>query len=460
MGITRRLYPDPLLQCAAVKFAGGPAVLCALAAAALALALQISSGMYDERSVALAVLGAGLSLVAALWLRRGAAPEPAFAAQAILGAACAFGVACQFLGNPTFYADQRALQGGFRWFALAALVLLSAYLCVHLRASLVKMRFVLLLACFAVMGIAIIRASPRPWVDVWILQQGASEALRHGIDPYSASYPNIYGNLTGKMYAAELLQNGRLAAYPYPPLTILTDLPGYVLLGDIRYSLLALMLLSAWALARAGASVAAELAALFVLYQPRTFFVLEQAWTEPLVLACFALAVLAIARGRILWAGAAIGLVAASKQGSPYLVVPLAFALPAERRWKSIGVAAAVALAVLVPFAAWDFRGFIRGVIRMQLLQPFRDDSLSLPALFAHLHPGNYGSLVYLSLGLGAIVLVLCLRPRTTLLQAVAAAAAAWFAVLLFYKQPFCNYYWLCVGLLCATVAVRFREAA
>ena len=322
------------------------------------------------------------------------------------------------------------------------------------------MRFVLLLACFAVMGIAIIRASPRPWVDVWILQQGASEALRHGIDPYSASYPNIYGNLTGKMYAAELLQNGRLAAYPYPPLTILTDLPGYVLLGDIRYSLLALMLLSAWALARAGASVAAELAALFVLYQPRTFFVLEQAWTEPLVLACFALAVLAIARGRILWAGAAIGLVAASKQGSPYLVVPLAFALPAERRWKAIGVAAAVALAVLVPFAAWDFRGFIRGVIRMQLLQPFRDDSLSLPALFAHLHPGNYGSLVYLSLGLGAIVLVLCLRPRTTLLQAVAAAAAAWFAVLLFYKQPFCNYYWLCVGLLCATVAVRFREAA
>src|SRR5258708_2655386 len=188
-----------------MKFAGGPSVLCALAAVALALALQVSNGMFDKRALALATLAGALSVAAALRMRRGASPpQRPLAAQAILGAGCAGGLACQLFANPAFYADPRALVG-FRWFALAGLVLLSAYLCEHLRASLTQARFLLLLACFAVMGIAIIRASPRPWVDVWIVQQGAADAVRHGANPYSISYPNIYGSLSGKMYAPELL---------------------------------------------------------------------------------------------------------------------------------------------------------------------------------------------------------------------------------------------------------------
>src|SRR4051794_28365606 len=127
-----------MVHSAAVKFAGGPAVLFALSAAALALALQISSGMYDERSVALAALAGAVAIAAALWLGKGAPPEPPATAQIVFGAGCAWGLACQFLGNPTFYGDERMLRGGFRWLALTALILLSAYLCVHLRASLIR----------------------------------------------------------------------------------------------------------------------------------------------------------------------------------------------------------------------------------------------------------------------------------------------------------------------------------
>jgi hypothetical protein len=110
-----------------------------------------------------------------------------------------------------------------------------------------------------------------------------------------------------------------------------------------------------------------------------------------------------------------------------------------------------------LPFALWDLDGLIRGVA---LLQPFRADSLSLPALLAHLRPGYYGQLAFLGLALGAMLLTACLRRSTPLLQAVAAAAASWFVIVLFARQSFCNYYWLCVGLLCATVAVRSREPA
>ncbi|TMB25152.1 MAG: hypothetical protein E6J65_10835, partial [Deltaproteobacteria bacterium] len=143
----------------------GPAALFALAAAAVALALQISSGLYDEHALALMSLATMAALIAAFWRRRQAALEDPMTAQAILGAGSAVGLACHLFTNPTFYADARAFQGGFRWLALIALVLLCAYLCPHLRASLIRARFLLLVACFALMGIAVIRASPKPRID-------------------------------------------------------------------------------------------------------------------------------------------------------------------------------------------------------------------------------------------------------------------------------------------------------
>jgi len=444
-----------------MTLAGGPSSLCALAAIAIAIALQISSGMYEARALALVTAAAAIAAAAAIWLRRGAPEEPGFQVQAIFGAGCAWGLACQLFVNPTFYGDVRAFAGGFRWLALAGLVLLSAYLCRHLRASLVRARFLLLLGCFAVMGVAVLRASPRPWVDVWVIQQGGAEALRHGLNPFSVSYPNIYGALTSKMLAPELFLNGRIAAYPYPPLTALVDLPALALFGDVRYAGLSLMVVGAWMLARAGGGVTGELAALFVLFQPRTFFVLEQAWTEPLLFAAFAACALALARGEgPLVAGALLGVLAASKQSSPFLVLPLAFALPAQGRRRALVTAAAIAAALLVPFALWDLRGFVRGVVLYQLWQPFRADALSLAAALAHLRPGEYPALTYAGLALGAAMLAVSLRARTHLAQAAAAAAAAWLALLLLSKQAFCNYYWLAVALLCAAAALRERKEA
>ena len=164
-----------------------------------------------------------------------------------------------------------------------------------------------------------------------------------------------------------------MVAFPYPPLTLLAGVPAFAAFGDVRYALLALTAAAAWLIARAAPGNTGELAAALVLFQPRTMFVLEQAWTEPLVLFCFALTVYAIARGAH-WAlvGAALGLLVASKQYSLFLVVPLAFAMPRRR---SLWVAAAVLLALLVPFALPDPAGFWRGLVRFHFVQGFRADS-------------------------------------------------------------------------------------
>jgi hypothetical protein len=149
---------------------------------------------------------------------------------------------------------------------------------------------------------------------------------------------------------------------------------------------------------------------------------------------------------------------AASKQTSLFLLLPLAFVLPPSGRRKSLLAAAGVAAALLVPFALWDPAGFFRGLVRMQLWQPFRDDSLSLAALAAHLRPGDYSALSLVGLALAAALLAFCLRGRTDLPQAASTSAAAWILLLLLNKQAFCNYYWLAAGLLCAAVALPARD--
>jgi hypothetical protein len=431
----------------------------AVAAVAVALALQMGSGMYDPVALALVTVACALAVSGALWRRRSARPENALVPQAVLGAGCAAGLLCNLFVNPTFYGDPRSFQGGFRGFALVSSILLSAYLCIHLRASLIRARFLLLLACFAVMGIVVLQASPTPWIDVWHFQQGAASTLLHGSNPYTATYPDLYGTWSRRFYASQILRGGRVAAFPYSPLTILAGLPGFAALGDVRYSLLALMIGSAWLLARALPGVTGELAALLLLFQPRAFFVLEQAWTEPLVMFCFALAVYAVAR-RAHWAlaGGALGLLAASKQYSPFLVVPLGLLVRPRR---GLWAAAAVLAAVTLPFVLGDPAGFWRGVVQLQFLQPFRADSLSLTSLWVRQTAGALPPLPVLGVALGAAVLLLCLRPRLGVGLACAAAAAAWAAVLIWNKQAFCNYWWLCSGLLGAAAAASgIRETA
>src|SRR5262249_31495183 len=115
--------------------AGGavrPALFCAVAAVLIGAALQLSSGMYDERALLLVTDASALAVAAAVL---GTLPgdssakvSPGAVPKIVLGAACAGSLAVHFHFNPTFYGDPRKLES-FHWFAVVGLVLLSAYLC-------------------------------------------------------------------------------------------------------------------------------------------------------------------------------------------------------------------------------------------------------------------------------------------------------------------------------------------
>jgi hypothetical protein len=443
-------------------------LLLAFGSIAAAAALWISRGSYGLMPL-LVMSIAWLASVAAAVLGRsrhagGAAAERRV--RHLLSWALVASCAVHVLSAPGMYLDP-AQPMAFRVLAVVAAMGASSYL-VPLNPALARGRFGFIAACALGMGVSVLVASPHPRIDVWSLQQGAATSILHGHNPYAVVYPNVYSSAEAMRFLAPGMRNeaGWITAFPYPPLTFLLGVPAMLLFHDVRFMLLATLAIAAWALRRIGKGDLPELAALLLLLHPTTFFVLEQSWTEPIVLAALGATVVAMrgigqgAQGarRGMTIGAAGGVLAAAKQYSPILAIPLALALPARARWRAIAVAGCVMLATLLPFVLWDAREFWHDVVEVQFLQPFRVDALSwlVPIAMRLDRPLSAG---WGFLAAGAVFLV-SLRPGSSLAHVLRTSAAAFLSFVLFNKQAFCNYYWLAVGLLLFATALEFDPEA
>jgi hypothetical protein len=245
---------------------------------------------------------------------------------------------------------------------------------------------------------------------------------------------------------------------PYPPLSVLLTVPGY-LLRDVRYAHLAAMALAAVLMTAAIPGRVSALSAILFLSTPRSFFVLEQSWTEPFgVLFTSAVVWLAYRQSRFL--PYALGLAVAVKQ---YMVIALVAAWSlirpgpdARDRWRDTTLkAVATALVVTLPMAVWDVGAFVRSVVTLQFHQPFRMDALSYLVLAAHGTGGQPSSLWTLVAGALGLAIGLWRAPRTPAGFAATLALAS-VSVFAFSKQGFCNYYYFTIGMLCLAVAAMY----
>ncbi|MGA8893289.1 MAG: hypothetical protein WB493_17140, partial [Anaeromyxobacteraceae bacterium] len=314
-------------------------------------------------------------------------------------------------------------------------------------------------------------ATPVPPIDVWHVQQLGAETLLRGQNPYAFGSPNIYGPGTPYLDPAVLSPDGMaILAYPYMPLVLLLDLPAAAL-GDVRWALLGALLAAAFLVRALGhRSLAAELAGCLLLVQPRGWAVVEMAWTEPFVLFGVLATALAVTRdrdpgassgtGRREWVipGIVAALAASTKQYVPLLLVPFVTLLPPRARLRAVVLAAAGAALIVLPFLDADPGAFVRGVVGFQLRQPFRPDALSWPAaIHAQGGPRLPPWPAFLAAGLALFVL---LRRESGGARAMLAASFAWLVFVALNKQAFLNYYWLAVGLLCASVAMLTAPAS
>ncbi len=435
----------------------GAAACLSVAAIALGHGLQQSSGALSPRAFHMLVLTLAMAALAV------ALPRARFfekwedrPTMWILGAGLALQFGQLLSSSPGIYLELHAVRPYLYPIGLvAAAVLVAAGL--GEAGWLGRARLPILLALLAThfaLGVWLIQASPQPYIDVWHWHNEAFSLLAQGKNPYAATMPDIYGH--GHFYGPGLLEENRvLVGFPYPPLSMLWAWAGHAIAGDYRYANLVSMTAAGALMAYArGGRVGAAAAAAF-LFTPRGFYVLEQGWTEPNMVLCLALVVFAACRAPRLVPWIA-GLFWAVKQYA-VLTLPLFWLLrgalgPPRELLKAIGIGAAVAAGLVVPFFAWAPRPFFDDLVMFQARQPFRPDALSIPAWLVSKGqppPGTWVGFAALAVCLG---LSLWRAPRTPagLAMGAALSMAGFFA---FGKQAFCNYYYLIVGALCCAVA-------
>ena len=352
----------------------------AVAAAMLGAALQRNNGHYEATALALVVAALGLAWAAVLAPRAlgRVVPDSPRVVAGVL-AVVLLGQIVVIAGAPIgmyFTRPMPSQQPGFvPGLAVAGLCAVAALVGgrrVRLTAA------AGLLAATVLLGVLTYRGSPDPVIDVVTVHDEAFAALARGASPYSMSFPDLYQGQQD-FYPPGMVDDGRVQyGFPYPPLSLLMAWPGHRL-GDFRYAELAALVLGAAALVAAGrTSAVAVLAAGLLLFTPRGFFALEQAWTEPFAILWIGLAVWAASARQPLLAAVALGLAMATKQ---YLVLaaPMLWHLadtPARRR-DVIVVAAATAVTATLPALA-DPSGFFHSAVMVQVREVLRMDALSL----------------------------------------------------------------------------------
>jgi hypothetical protein len=299
-----------------------------------------------------------------------------------------------------------------------------------------------------------------PVIDVHIFQVDSVAALARGSNPFSITFSDPYAQaLSDRFYGEGVSVGGVLQfGYPYFPLSLLAIAPFEWFLGDFRIAHAIAMLVAAFAISRLSMGAHAYRAATVFLLAAPVPFILRFGWIDSLVVLVSVAVVSSARTGR----GASYfsGLLFAVKQTSALFVISSVLTIPrpwGRRALVTHFVKAAVVFGVLtIPLAVWDPSGFMRSVLLLQAKQPFRPDSIAIPALF----PSSFASLPWVVAVALPVVAVLALSVfvvRRSEVGAQGFALASAFILIVAFavsKQAFANYYVVVLALFCAAAAV------
>jgi hypothetical protein len=291
----------------------------------------------------------------------------------------------------------------------------------------------------AVTGVVTVIVVSNPRIDVWLLLQQSSQGLLHGHDMYRQHWAH---------------STGLQAVYPYLPGTTLLLAPFRWLLGDVRFGLLLAIFVAAVVTRRLAPQAPAALAALLFV-MPHWAFLVDQSWTEPLLLAALAVAILALRLERPVVAMLGLAVALACKQHI-VLLLPL-FALWPGFGWRRTLGSAGLAALVVLPWLIAGPRDFWHDAVHANLALAVMRRALSLPSLF-----DRWGFVVgfWFLLLLLAAAYLLAVRwlPRTPAGLALGCALVLW-TLDIANKQSFFNHYTLPLGLLVITLAAAEQPA-
>ncbi|WP_127717876.1 hypothetical protein [Halobacteriovorax sp. HLS] len=304
----------------------------------------------------------------------------------------------------------------------------------------------------------VITASPNPLIDVYTVTQEGADFLLNGINPYSSQYSDIFNG-----------RYGYVAGYVYWPGILLTLSPFKWVLSDVRYFYVVSYILTLIAFNKLmlGEKIKQETRKIFLLLWmsfPVVYFVLEQTWTENLIIAQLSTLLLLLQRRRFYFAAIVLGFLCATKQYNLFLaILTCAYAfthLRIKTFFTFLLICALSAIIIFTPFLIWNHHDFIQVTLVDLLRYEPRADSLSWASWLFHHYQIRIPSLISMSIYLlptliGSYFIVL--KKKNDLRELIFWLITTYFCVFLFGKQAFCNYYYLISFLLITYTSLSLR---
>lgn len=415
----------------------------------LCFALQLSNGMFDDDGVIFLVLAWGAT-VSAVWVKASGRDRETTDNGLELGIALMAALAFGYLTPLADYIHGQWYQALWRVAAGAMLALTAVTLATgrgHSRFFPATFYYGLVFA-FG-MRILMLVASPNPVIDVFPMFQESARHLFAGANPYATPVPDAYA-------ASRAVHDYgyNIFGYAYLPLNLLIEAPFWALFRDVRAAHIACEMVAAGAiLLAAKGSLRARWAVLLFLFMPRGLFVIEEAWTEPLIVAAFALATLAAERRPdSRWLAVAYGLMLGLKQ---YLIFFVVHGLMIERRFSRMALAGAVALGTVAPFVIWDWRAFLEYGVLFQLRTPFRPDALTLSSVLFAWKGIEIAKWFSACVGLIVSGATFAALRRFGVAGWRLSAILTTFSIFMFGSQGFANYYYFVAALMTFHLALE-----
>jgi hypothetical protein len=313
------------------------------------------------------------------------------------------------------------------------------------------LRFAAFAVALTVGGLDVIKASPTPRIDVWTVQQSGAQALLDHKNPFQV----VAQHDTGP-------RGGEDVPYVYAPGQLYVTLPAYWLGKDVRYTMLAALLLAGIGMriitgrARTGLpSIAEDAPTLFMWLMTKTFFILEQAWIDPVQIMLITFTFMSyVLRFPSFITAALLGLVLPAKQTMFWAVGLVGVILRFNKRdWlTTIGVGGAL----ILPFALSDFRALKYANFDFVNQLPARTDALTFNSWYLYKFGTQLpGSLGFLLAGIVAAFSMWRLRGSVGRLGIALTSTYSFFFA--FNKWAFANYYFAVASLAALAAAASLH---
>jgi len=286
-----------------------------------------------------------------------------------------------------------------------------------------------------------LRVSPLPIIDVFTTNTTATVKLLEGNNPYSIKYIDIYqGNA------------GYLPSFGYLPGYFLAGIPALVL-GDVRLASIVSLLLVGHLISsefKTSKNYGLVTTSVFgcILFGASSFYIIEQAWIDPIIALTILLGALFLQKSRFILAGIFCGLAITIKQYAFISVILLIlFCLKKYGIKKAsifIKASVIVAASILLPFIVWDPHGFYNSAVAGIHNLPPRLDSLSFRSFLLLKTSFDLSSIsLFLPLGFCFLYARRIWGELVDLSGVFMVMGFIYFIIFVFSSHAFANYYYL-----------------